>query len=75
MESNMEIVKLQIEGMACGGCANTVSQALVALDGVVDAEVSHADGSASVRYDPAKLGPQKLADAVSAAGYPAKLQS
>lgn len=71
----MQTVTLHIEGMACGGCANTVRQVIRAMEGVADAEVSHAEGSASVRFDPVKLSPQEIADAVSAAGYPAKLQS
>ena len=65
----METLTLDIGGMACGGCANTVRQALLAVDGVVQAEVSHADGRAEVVYDPAKVQPAVLQSAIVAAGY------
>ena len=67
----MQTLRLSISGMACGGCANTVRQALLALEGVASAEVSHAEAGASVMFDPQKLAPEQIAAAVTAAGYPA----
>ena len=67
----MNHLTLHIDGMACGGCANTVRQALLGLEGVTAAEVTHAEGRARVSFDPAGITPQQIADAVSAAGYPA----
>lgn len=65
----MENVTLNITGMACAGCAGTVAQALQALPGVVEVEVSHADAKAEVRFDPARLGVEQLRAAVEQAGY------
>ena len=67
----MQTLRLNITDMACGGCANTVKQALLALEGVSAAEVSHAEARASVIFDPEKLTPEQIAAAVTAAGYPA----
>jgi copper chaperone CopZ len=65
----METVTLYVSGMVCGGCANTVTQALLALDGVAEAEVSHVEGSAEVRYDSTKISQQQLKAAIEKAGY------
>ncbi|OIQ79743.1 copper chaperone CopZ [mine drainage metagenome] len=65
----MDMVTLQIAGMACGGCANTVKQALLELPGVAGAEVSHADASAIVSYDPDRVTLEQMRNAIVSAGY------
>ena len=67
----METLTIKISGMACGGCANTVRQALLAVDGVAAAEVSHTEARAMVSYDPARATPEQLRASVQAAGYQA----
>lgn len=68
----METITFTISGMVCGGCANSVRQALLALDGVAQAEVSHVEGSAEVAYDAAKIQPAALRSAIAATGYTVK---
>ena len=68
-------VTLRIEGMTCASCQVAVKTALERLDGVKDAKVSSADKRASVDYDPAKVTPQQLVDAVNKLGYEASLPS
>lgn len=65
----METITLNIGGMACGGCAATVEKALLALDGVVSAEVSHTESRADITYDAAKVQPATMRAAVETAGY------
>jgi copper chaperone CopZ len=65
----MDSVTLQITGMACGGCANTIRQALLELPGVAGAEVSHADASAGVSYDPDRVTLEQIRNAIVSAGY------
>jgi len=67
----MQTLRLNITGMACGGCANTVRQALLALQGVSAAEVSHVEAAADIVFDPLTITPQQIAAVVTAAGYPA----
>ncbi|MCC7478283.1 heavy-metal-associated domain-containing protein [bacterium] len=62
---------LAVTGMHCGGCAGKVKAALLELDGVSSAEVSHIKGSAVVSYDPQKTSVGALSEAVKAAGYSA----
>ncbi len=65
----METITMQIAGMACGGCSQNVKQALLALDGVIDAEVSHANGQAVVSFDSDRLTLSQLSNTVNASGY------
>ena len=62
-----EIVK--VTGMTCGGCISKVTNALKAIAGVGDANVSLSDGEATVQYDEHVTSPEKLKSAVKGAGY------
>ena len=65
-------VELPIEGMTCASCANRIERRLNRLDGVT-ATVNYATERASVDFDPARVEPTALVDAVEAAGYRATL--
>jgi len=65
----IETLTLYISGMVCGGCASNVEKALLALDGVAEAEVSHVEGRAEVSYDPAKVQPAAIKAAIEVIGY------
>jgi Cu+-exporting ATPase len=69
----MEKLTLAIDGMSCGHCVSRVKQTLAAAPGVQVENVSI--GSASLAYDAAASSPETIADAVSAAGYPARVKS
>ena len=45
---------IKISGMMCDGCEDTVAKAILAVDGIVSAHVSHKEGTATVEYDSAK---------------------
>jgi len=59
----------RVGGMHCAGCAASVEKALSGVEGVGSAEVSFAAESAGVRYDPARVDPDRLRRAVREAGY------
>ncbi|HQR50838.1 MAG TPA: heavy-metal-associated domain-containing protein [Methylophilaceae bacterium] len=65
----MEKITLHVSGMACGGCASAIAQALLAQPGVVEAEVSHIEATAVIAYDPARVQPEQLKMTVEQAGY------
>ncbi len=66
-------VTLRVEGMSCAACAFSVRTALKKLDGVKDAKVSSAESQAVVDYNPAKVTPEQMIDAVNKLGYKASL--
>jgi copper chaperone len=63
----METTTLTIAGMSCGHCVKAVEAALGALEGVRVRSVEV--GTATVSYDPAVAGPERLAAAVEEEGY------
>ncbi|MHB8900809.1 MAG: heavy-metal-associated domain-containing protein, partial [Thermoguttaceae bacterium] len=65
--------RFAIEGMSCGGCVRGVTAALQRLPGVDVREVSI--GSAQVSFDPSKISPAAIAEALIEAGYPARQDS
>lgn len=63
----MEDLTLQIDGMTCGHCVARVQKALSKLDGVDIRNVGV--GSVEMSYDPSRVSPDKILEAVDAAGY------
>lgn len=68
-----ETRQLSISGMTCASCAGRVEQALLAVPGVVRAEVNLATEKASVEGIAGVLRPADLIAAVTGAGYGAEL--
>ncbi|MFB6108831.1 MAG: heavy metal translocating P-type ATPase [Haloplanus sp.] len=64
-----ESVTVAITDMSCANCAATVTEALEATPGVVEADVNFATDEARVRYVPAEVDRSDLYDAVEGAGY------
>lgn len=65
----MTDVVLSIEGMHCGNCVKNVTRALERLDGV---EVRRVDmGTAVLGIDTSRITADRVAAAVTDAGYPA----
>jgi len=71
--SPLEIVSFPLEGMTCAACVNRITRFLSKVDGVAEANVNLASESATVRFDPARVGMADLVAAVDAAGYVARV--
>jgi copper chaperone len=65
----MQTELMKVTGMTCGGCTSTVTQALQAVSGVGDVNVSLSAGEAAVQYDERLTSPEQLKSAVKDAGY------
>ena len=59
---------LDITGMDCGHCAARLGQALERAEGVIKAEVDPG-GTATVRFDEARVDETGLGERVRAAGF------
>jgi copper chaperone CopZ len=64
---------IYLTGLTCDDCVRKVTGALLAIDGVDSAEVSADYEWANVIYDPELTGPERMAQAIEAAGYGAAL--
>lgn len=65
----MQTITLHISGMACDGCASSVTKALQALPGVIAVDVSHIEAKAEITYDPDQVKPEQFKSAVETMGY------
>ncbi len=61
----------RIEGMWCASCSLVLEDALMALPGVLDAEVSYAASLARVTRDPEVVGEHEVLKRISVLGYKA----
>ena len=64
-------VDLPVGGMSCASCAARVEKALGQVPGVESAGVNFATTTATVQYDPARVGVRDLCAAVEDVGYTA----
>jgi Cu+-exporting ATPase len=69
----IQIVSFPVEGITCASCVNRITRFLQKVDGVEGANVNLATESATVRFDPAATDIPRLAAAVEAAGYVARV--
>lgn len=70
--SQYSLVKMDIQGMTCGGCEKSIEAALVSIPGVKKvAKVSHKEGKAYLFVDPKKAGNDLLVKTVTDKGYEA----
>ena len=72
MEQLLQVINLDIQGMTCAGCANSVEKALGNVNGVGSAEVNFALNRASVHFNPEFANSSQLLSAVENAGFNAR---
>lgn len=65
----METLQLNIQGMTCNGCANSVTGALKKIPGVASVEVSLEHKRATLIYNPAQAKPEQFKAAIEDAGF------
>ena len=71
----MQSVVLKIQGMHCGGCAQSIKRLLEREPGVESAEVSFETGEARVRIDPTRIAAERLVSVLGPPGYSASVHS
>jgi copper chaperone CopZ len=65
----MQSEYLSVTGMHSNSCASAVRQALTALPGVGQVEVSLPDGAVTIHFNERLMSPDRLLSAVEEAGY------
>lgn len=60
---------INVGGMGCAGCANTIQDALEILDGVTEAAVDLESDTATVTYNPDAVSSDDFKEAIEEAGY------
>jgi copper chaperone len=62
-------VTLNVTGMTCGGCENSVKRALGRLDGVTEVAASHVDQKVVVTMDAARVSEAQVRERIAACGF------
>ncbi len=62
---------IQVDGMTCDKCVDSVHGATVGMDGVVSIAVDLADNLATVTFDDSKTSAEQIASAIDEAGFDA----
>lgn len=73
--AKLATASFRVDGMHCEGCAGHVKEALNKVQGVYKIEVKVADHRVVVSFDADKLTAEKVAKAISDAGYPAAAEA
>lgn len=68
-QASTKQVMVNIGGMGCTGCANTIKETLEGEEGVIEATVDLESDTASVTYDPNAVSIDDFKQAVEEAGY------
>jgi len=68
-EVKTQHLDLKVQGMSCAECSKKVSTALLKIDGVKSADVSHTGKKAAVDFDATKVSRKDLEAAIEKAGY------
>ena len=68
-QAGSAVIELPVDGLHCAGCVASVERALTAVEGVQEASVSLAEGSARLKIDPEAIEVAALTEAVVRAGY------
>jgi copper chaperone CopZ len=66
------LLTLAVPSITCGSCEGRITRALEGRAGVRGVQVDLRARVVRVAYDPALADPKALAEAVTAAGYPAR---
>ncbi|MFC6888703.1 heavy metal translocating P-type ATPase [Halorubrum trueperi] len=61
--------QINIQGMSCANCSQTISDAVTSLNGVSEANINFATDEGSVTYTPEDVSLGEIFDAIEEAGY------
>ena len=69
----MKTARLNVAGMTCGHCKETVEKSLRNQTGVRNATVHLDSGAAEVEYEESRVAPEQLVAAIRQSGYEAEI--
>jgi copper chaperone CopZ len=66
---NLVKVEINVKGMTCTGCEQTIIKGVKSINGVQEASASYVQGKAWVIYDEEKADMQQISEAIEKKGY------
>ncbi len=75
MEQNASVVyTILVDGMHSASCGMLIDETLDDIDGVLSSATNHRSGKTTVEVDPARCRPDDVVEAITAAGYLARVE-
>jgi Cu+-exporting ATPase len=74
-DAETQSIRIPVSGMTCAACSARVQKSLQKQPGVADANVNLMMKTATVRFDPGAVTPDRLVEAIRETGYGAQLAS
>jgi copper chaperone len=65
-------VTLNVEGMTCDGCEETIKMGVETLEGIASVESSHEEGWTKVKYDKSTTSLEEIEGKITDTGYTVK---
>ncbi|WP_049972717.1 heavy metal translocating P-type ATPase [Haladaptatus cibarius] len=62
-------VHIDIQGMSCANCSQTIADSVESLDGVSEANINFATDEGTIEYDSDEVSPKQIYEAIESAGY------
>lgn len=73
MTARTREMKLQAEGIVCGGCAEDMERLLAKEKGIIEAAVDYGTGRVQVKYDEDLIAGKEVFEKVLRLAYPVKI--
>lgn len=70
----MQNINIAISGMSCKGCANSIKNLLIALEGVNSAEVDFDQSQANINFNPQQISIEEIISAIESAGFDTQIK-
>lgn len=67
--TNLVTYILNVNGMTCEGCENTISRGVGSIDGIIEVSASHIDSTAFVVFDTTKANLEMIVEKIDEVGY------
>jgi mercuric ion transport protein len=68
-KSNIQAIKFNIEGMVCNGCEETINHSVIKIEGILQVNTSHKEGTSIIEFDTTKTNSSEIKDAILSKGY------
>lgn len=62
-----------VKGMHCRSCAASIDMALEDVDGIIEVQTTHEDGTSRVCFNPSLVSEDDIVAVIARAGYHARL--
>lgn len=68
-KSNIQSVKISIDGMVCTGCEENINKTVSKLDGILKINTSHKTGVSDIEFDSSKTDIKEIENIIRSKGY------